>query len=201
MNTTIERTAGAGLAAASGSGFLREAIEKKLKELRADCAVKRLIKHNAFGSRWARRGRSDEENRRDCGPNDKYWDDKQAEAQRTAVAEVLAADKALADFIAEHRPIMGADWIGNDHGRLCWAHYLGGYPIDQHYCQREEGHDGNCADEWPETRWACESPHGSWPKGVTCDREWRARIESQNDPSSAAASKAVVERKGDDGKH
>ena len=131
MNTTIERTAGAGLAAASGSGFLREAIEKKLKELRADCAVKRLIKHNAFGSRWARSGRSDEENRRDCGPNDKYWDDKQVEAQRTAVAEALAADKALADFITEHRPIMGADWIGNDHGRLCWAHYLGGYEMAQ----------------------------------------------------------------------
>ena len=37
MNTAIERTAGAGLAAATGSGFVREAIEKKLKALEAEC--------------------------------------------------------------------------------------------------------------------------------------------------------------------
>lgn len=159
---TIEnRELGGGSSPATCSAFLRESIEKKLKELRADCGLKRLIKGNAFGRRWARSARTDEENRRDSGSSDKYWDDRQAEAQRNSTAELEAADKALADFIAEHRPLMPSDWIGNDHGRLCWSPYLGGRPIDQHYCQKPEGHD---------------DPHGNdigeWPLGVTNEHEW-----------------------------
>lgn len=180
LHATAKATGEAALPPETGSAFLREAIEKRLKELRDDCAVKREIKRNAFAYRWARRSRSTEENARDCGPSDKYWDDRQAEAQRNSTAELEHADQALADFIAEHRVLMPPDWIGNDHGRLCWAPYLGGYPINQHYCQRKEGHEGNHADEWPETRWACEHPAGSWPQGVSNDREWREAYERQN---------------------
>ena len=177
MNETLNVERPAGLAAATCSGFLREQIEKRLKELRYNCGLQRLHLANAHGRRWSGCPRQDPDKPSSW---DLHWENLQAEAQRERPKDVAKADKELADFIAEHRPLMGADWIGNDHGRLCWGHYLGGMPIDQHYCQREEGHDGNCADEWPETRWACESPRGSWPKGVTCDREWREKIESQN---------------------
>lgn len=163
---TIEPQKPAGLAPC-GSAFVRESIEKKLKELRADGGLQRLIKRNAFERRWARSGRSDSENKLDCGSSDKYWDDRQAESQRNSIAAVEAADKALADFIAEHRPLMGVDWPGNDHGRLCWSPYLGGRPIDQHYCQKPEGHS---------------EPHGNdigeWPISVTNEYEWHRLLET-----------------------
>lgn len=162
---------------AQASEFLRGAIDEKLAELREACAVKRQIKRNAFGRRWALNARGTAENERNSGSSDKYWDDCQAVAQTNAVADLAAADKALADFIAEHRPLMGVDWIGNEHGRLCWEPFLGGLPIDQHYCQREEAHDGNHAVEWPETRWACDHRRGSWPQGVTNVYEWRELVE------------------------
>jgi hypothetical protein len=144
------------------STFIREQIEKQVKALRYDCGLQRLMKRQAFGDRWARAGRSNAENERDSGPSDKYWDDRQAESQRKYTAAVESADKALANFIAEHRPIMGAEWIGNDHGRLCWEPYLGGLPIDQHYCQKEEGHQGNHGNEV-----------GEWPQGATNQYEWQ----------------------------
>ena len=148
---------------ATGSAFLRDAIEKQLAKLRADCAVKREIKRNAFGRRWALAGGRGES-------TDKYWDDRQAAAQRESTEAVEAAERALVAFIAEHRPFMGADWIGNDHGRLCWAPFLGGLPIDQHYCQCAEGHEGNHCNA-----------KGAWPHGVTNSYEWRAMLDKQND--------------------
>lgn len=153
---------------------LQEIIDKRLAELRSVCCIKRQCVRNAFGRRWAGCPRRNPDK-----PDswDLHWENRQAQAQIERPKEVVVADKALADFIAESRPIMGPRWIGNDHGRLCWADYLGGLPIDHHYCQREEGHDGNHADEWPEHRWACEGPRGSWPQGVTSDHEWRELIE------------------------
>jgi hypothetical protein len=147
-----------------------EALEKKLEELRAECALQRLVKRNAFGRRWALSGGRG-------ASADKYWDDRQAAAQAEATAALEAADRALVDFIAESRVIMGPDWIGSDHGRLCWEPYLGGYPIDQHYCCKPEGHTDHHADEIPTQRWACNSPRGQWPQGVTGDREWHELIE------------------------
>lgn len=167
------------------SSVVREAIEKKLKELRHTCAVEREVKRNAFGRRWARAGRSTQENERDCGSNDKYWDDLQFAAQVKAKLEVAEADAALAAFIVEHRPLMGSEWIGNDHGRLCWSGYLGGMPIDQHYCLREEGHEGNCADEWPETKWLFRDRRGSWPKGCSNSREVHELTDRKNDKSDS----------------
>lgn len=167
----------------SGS-ILRDAINQKLAELRKDCALQRLHLKNAFGRRWSGCQRQDPEKPSSW---DLYWENLQAEAQRERPKDVEAADKALADFIAECRVIMGPDWIGNDHGRLCWATYLGGMPIDTHYCVREEGHAGNHADEWPETRWACNGPRGSWPQGVTCDREWRELIADKKEKGSEVA--------------
>jgi hypothetical protein len=160
------------------SSVVREAIEKRLEELRADCAVKREIKRNAYGRRWALAGGND-------ASSQKYWDDRQAAAQEKSTLEVDAADMALVEFIAEHRPLMGSDWIGNDHGRLCWSGYLGGMPINQHYCQREENHDGNCADEWPETKWVFRDRRGSWPKGCSNSREVHEQMDRKNDPSVA----------------
>ncbi len=140
------------------SDFLKEQIEKQVKKLRADCAVKREIKRNAFGRRWAlaSRGHPDKPD-----GSDKYWDDLQAKEQVTRTEDLANADKTLAGFITEHRSFMGPDWIGNDHGRLCWCPFLGGTPIDQHYCEREENHDGPHADS-----------AFAWPREVTNEHEW-----------------------------
>lgn len=164
------------LPAPSGiSDLLRDSIENQLANLRETCAIKRLHLRNAHGPRWSGCPRRNPDK-----PDswDLHWENLQATAQIECPKEVERADKDLADFIAIHRPVMGPEWIGNSHGRLCWEPYLGGFPIDRHYCQREEGHEGNHADEWPETRWACEHPRGSWPQGVTCDREWQDKIKA-----------------------
>ena len=142
------------------SGFVRAVIEKELARLRHVCAVKRQIKRNAFGRRWALACD-------DCAGPTEYWDEYQAKAQRDSTAAVEAAERALADFIAEHRAIMGEGWAGSDHGRLCWAPFLGGTPIQQHYCECPEGHQGN----------HCNSI-GAWPQNVTNVYEWSALIES-----------------------
>ncbi len=147
--------------AMSDTCFVIDSIHKRLAELREDCAVKRLIKFNAFERRWARAARTDQQNEADCGPSDSYWDDRQAKAQTESTNAVVVADAELSQFIAEHRHIMGPDWIGNDHGRLCWGHFLGGRPIGQHYCQREEGHDGFCQNDV-----------GAWPKGIHGEPQW-----------------------------
>lgn len=128
------------------STFVADQIRARLEILRHACAVARIAVRDAFRGKWG---------------DGKYWQDRQAEAQIERPKDVITADKALSDFIAEHRPIMGAEWPGTDHGRLCWAPYCGGYPIDQHYCQREENHEGHHADE-----------NGAWPKNVSSDREW-----------------------------
>lgn len=158
------------------SAFVREQIEKQLAALRADCALQRLHLANAHGPRWSGCKR---ENPDKPSSWDLHWENLQAKAQLERPKDVAAADKRLADFIAEHRAIMGPDWIGNDHGRLCWGNYFGGIPIGQHYCQREEGHEGNCSNEI-----------GSWPKGVTCQREWQEKqnnllAEKASQPSAA----------------
>jgi hypothetical protein len=153
-DTTVDitREAGAGSMshASSGSAFVRDAINKRLEELRGVCALKRELVRQAFGRGWS--GAKPQDPPSDW---DKYWADLQSAAQRDRPKDVEAADKALADFIAEHRPIMGADWPGTSHGRLCWAGFLGcigGRAINHHYCQRDEGHDGPHEDaegQWP----------------------------------------------------
>lgn len=140
------------------SDFIKQQIDKRLKELRYNCALQRLHVRNAFGPRWSGCQRQD--------PNkpsswDLHWENLQAQAQVERPKDVSAADKALADFIAEHRPLMDPTWPGSDHGRLCWAPFTGGLPIDQHYCQREEGHGG----------FHCDGV-GAWPRNVTHDQEF-----------------------------
>ena len=149
------------------SAFLQGQIEKRLKELRHQCELLRLTKADAFRGRWARASRSDEENRRDSGSSDKYWDDLQAKEQGERTIALALADKALVDFIAEHRRFMTPEWPGTDHGRLCWSPYCGGTPIEQRYCQLAEGHEGVHAD----------GQYG-WPREVTNDREWHQLRES-----------------------
>ncbi len=140
------------------SDFIKRQIEERLKELRFECGLQRLHLRNAHGPRWSGCQRRNAEN-----PDswELHWENLQAQAQQERPKEVAAADKALADFIAEHRAIMGPDWIGNDHGRLCWSPYVGGRPIEQHYCQKSEGHANVHADE-----------AGGWPREVTNDYEW-----------------------------
>lgn len=146
------------------SSFLREQIEKRLKELRYNCGLQRLHLRIAHGPRWSGCQRRNPEK-----PDswELYWEELQAKAQQERPKDVEAADKALVDFIAEHRPLMGDDWIGDDHGRLCWSPFLGGRPIDQHYCQREEGHTGTHGNEL-----------GAWPIGVTNEHEWHRLLDS-----------------------
>jgi hypothetical protein len=164
----------------SCSAFLRDAVEKQLEKLRSDCAVKRLIKRNAFGRRWALSGRGKVD---EPSSSDKYWDDRQAAAQHKSTEELESADQTLTDFIAEHRQMMGADWIGNDHGRLCWAPFAGGLPIDQHYCQMNEGHEGNHCNHL-----------GAWPQGVTNSHEWHRLLE-QNVPDEGPLGTPAQKRK------
>ena len=126
------------------SDFVMQQINKRLAELREDCALQRLLLSNAHGRRWSGCPRANPDKPSSW---DLYWENLQAQAQIDRPKDVLAADKRLANFIAEHRLLMGSEWIGNDHGRLCWDHYLGGFPIDQHYCQLPEGHEGNHCDK------------------------------------------------------
>jgi hypothetical protein len=148
------------------SAFLREQIKKRLAELRYKCGLQRLYLRHATGRRWAYGSRSSAEMERDYGSSDKYWDETQAKSKRDAEAGIELADKELADFIAEHRTLMGSDWVGNLHGKLCWSPYSGGRPIDQHYCQKPVGHDGQHGNE-----------KGEWPLDVTNEYEWRRLLE------------------------
>lgn len=118
---------------------LASVIEQNLHVLRHDCALQRLHLRNAHGPRWSGCPRKDPDKPSSW---DLYWENLQAEAQRERPKDVAAADKRLADFIAESRKVMGPDWPGNDHGRLCWSPFFGGLPINQFYCQLQEGHTG-----------------------------------------------------------
>lgn len=142
---------------------IREQIEKQLVALRYNCGLQRLHVRNAHGPRW-----SGCQRRNPDKPDswELYWENLQAAAQVERPAWVEKADMELAEFIAYHRAGMGPDWIGNDHGRLCWAPYLGGMPIDQHYCQKAEGHTD-----------AHGNHRGEWPQGVTNEHEWRRLLE------------------------
>ncbi len=150
MNTTLEPPQ-------KTSPFIRESIEKRLRELRDKCALeKEGLRHATEPGNWGT----------DFG-TDTYWaDTKKRCAIERAVSFQTVLD-ALASFIAEHRPIMGAEWIGNEHGRLCWAEYLGGCPIGVNYCQKEENHAGNCANEI-----------GAWPKGVRGEQMWHELLKT-----------------------
>lgn len=119
---------------------LKKQVQIRLEELRHDCALQRLHLRNAHGPRWSGRPRQDPDNPSSW---DLHWENLQAEAQRQRPKDVAAADARLAAFIAESRAIMGVDWPGTDHGRLCWSPFCGGLPIDQYYCEEPEGHSGN----------------------------------------------------------
>lgn len=146
---------------------LKAQIEKRFKELRYDCGLQRLHCRNAFGRRWSGCQR---ENPDKPSQWDLHWENLQSAAQVQRPLDVAAADKRLADFISESRLIIGAEWPGNDHGRLCWSPFCGGMPIDQHYCQLEEGHDG------PHEGPGDYAPSFAWPNSklqeVTNEHEW-----------------------------
>lgn len=163
------------------SSFVRVSIDAKLADLRKKCALARESKRTAFGRRWALSARSTKENACDFSPSDLYWDERQSRAQSSSLLSVDEADKALADFVAEHRALMGPDWIGNDHGRLCWASFLGGLPIDRHYCQDEENHTG-----------FCQGDKGAWPQGVHDEAEWWRRKKSCDGHKSIEWMEAMV---------
>lgn len=130
----------------TSSTVVREAIEKKLKELQQDCCIrKEWMRQTHDDWFW---GSSDEGKR------------KQEEAKIERPKDYEAALKTLSTFVEEHRPLMGDDWPETPGGRKCWAPYLGGMPIDQHYCQMEEGHEGHHCDS-----------RIKWPQGVANDRQ------------------------------
>lgn len=147
------------------SQFLKEAVEKELRVLRAHCAtVKYGLDHATDPkSYWGT----------DTGSST-YWADMKAKAAVDRAVELEEAYAKLASFIAEHRDLMGPDWIGNDHGRLCWASYLGGMLIAFHHCQCDEGHEGNHANDI-----------GAWPQGVRSDQQWHALKEAEERKGAA----------------
>lgn len=150
---------------------LKLQIEKRLKELQHDCALKRLYLRQAFGPRWSGCARMDPDKPSSW---DLHWENLQAEAQRQRPKDIAAADKKLADFITESRAIMGSDWPGTDHGRLCWSPFCGGMPIGQFYCELPEGHDG------PHVGTEEYGRKTAWPNSplqeVTNDRQWHELI-------------------------
>lgn len=139
-------------ASGSAPSFIRDAINKRLAEMRRICAIKKEGVRHAQDpkSYWG-----------DDYGGSSYWRDLKAKCAAERPVELAGLLKEMADFIAEHRPAMGADWVPDGHGCLCWAPYLGGIPIDQHYCDREEGHTG---------------PHrctrGAWPQNVRGSQDW-----------------------------
>lgn len=152
-STTVDaRPAGLSAPVGSAPSFIRDAITKRLAELRETCAIKQEGVRHAQDPKtyWGS----------DSGQST-YWRDLKAKCAAERPAELAAAKRELADFITEHRPIMGADWVPDGHGCQCWAPYLGGAPIGQYYCDREPGHTG---------------PHrchrGAWPQGVDGDQAW-----------------------------
>lgn len=151
---------------------LKREIKKRLIELREDCALQRLHLRNAFGRRWSGCERRDPDNPSSW---DLHWENLQSEAQRQRPKDVEAADKRLAEFISESRTIMGADWPGSDHGRLCWSPFCGRLPIGQFYCQLEEGHAGphrGTEEYGRETEWP-----NSPLQEVTNEHEWHKLIQ------------------------
>jgi len=112
------------------SPFITDAVEKELRKLRDQCSYLknsvRSYEHTLHHTRTNDR------------PN-KHRDYHIAEAEKNLAGgqeRLNQALQTLAAFIAEHRPIMGPEWIGNDHGRLCW------HNISSNFCQLQEGHDG-----------------------------------------------------------
>jgi hypothetical protein len=48
-----------------------------------------------------------------------YWRDLKAKCAAERPVELAGLLKEMADFIAEHRPAMGADWVPDGHGAAC----------------------------------------------------------------------------------
>lgn len=166
----------AGFAPATGSAFIRDSVNKRLRELRDKCALeKEGLRHATEPGYWGT-----------DNPGQTYWADMKARCAVERKETYAQALNALECFIAEHRSIMGEEWVGNNHGRLCWSPYLGGCPIDQHYCQKPEGHTDAHANEI-----------GAWPIGVRNEHQWHelrrslppgaTGLETQNAPALAQA--------------
>lgn len=120
------------MSAASASAFLESAINQRLAELRRECALARHMVRDQRRCHWG------------------WWPTAEADRRRAirgSQRRVREAEQALRAFIAEHRPLMGSEWPGTDHGRLCWDSFIGGLPIDLHFCQQPENHDGHHADQ------------------------------------------------------
>lgn len=126
------------------SRYVAAAIDAELDRLRRSLAVARYRVHDARRCHWG------------------WWPTAEGErclAIRRLREQVRQAERELRRHIAEHRPLMAPTWVGNDHGRLCWHAFRGGRPIDLHYCQRPEGHDGNHANDL-----------GAWTDAMVQDR-------------------------------
>jgi len=119
------------------SPFIIDSINTRLRELRDQCSYNLNSVHSYQKSLHHKRTND--------YPN-KYREKEifeaglELEKSQGRYAEQL---QILADFIAEHRPVMAPDWIDNDHGRLCWHHSIHGMPIGSYFCQLPEDHAGD----------------------------------------------------------
>ncbi len=123
------------------SPFIIDTINKRVRELRDQCSYQL----NSISSYE----KSLNHKQTDDYPNKYRNKDIQEATQNLKKAQAKYAEELqiLADFIAEHRPVMDPDWIDNDHGRLCWHHGFAHFPISSHFCQLPENHEGDHRDE------------------------------------------------------
>ncbi len=134
------------------------AINARLAELQRVCAIERHVLH---------------ENRR--AHYEPYEERRRHINIRNCRQRVREAERALAAHVAKYRHIMGDGWAPHA-GRLCWSSVLGGMPIDQHYCDKPEGHDG---------------PH-STPKGCWTDEDAAKRDRRWTIYQEACCKAAVI---------
>ena len=105
--------------------FLQRSAIGELARLRGELALHRGVLRDQRRHFWER---------------DRAWQVKKFEAIKETKLRIQKAGKSLTDFVHHHKIFIGD--VPNK-GRLCWHCFLGGLPIDTHYCQLPEGHDGS----------------------------------------------------------
>lgn len=113
--------------------FFQQSARAELSRLQGELALHRGVLRSQRRGPWE---------------PDRYWQVKKVHALEETKVRIRESEIALGNFIDEHCSFLGA--VSN-HGRLCWDSYLGGQPIDLHYCQLDEWHPGahaNYIGQW-----------------------------------------------------
>jgi hypothetical protein len=109
------------------------AVREHLQKLRYELALMRGVLRYSRRHHWGQ---------------DRYWQVKKYQSQQEYKQRIAAAARELSAFIRVHEWVLGD--VPNN-GRLCWHCFTGGLPIDTHYCELPEGHEGdhqNAIGKW-----------------------------------------------------